>query len=95
MNDLDVVPAHLRGMIGTIKTWQLVRAQGHHVVPSCSATVEPPSPWPHGSEILSPGMSPKKSHEVASMVSFITELLGSSDDMRNIKHVVDVGAGQV
>lgn len=29
------------------------------------------------------------------MVSFITQLLGSSEEMRNIKHVVDVGAGQV
>ena len=39
-----------------------------------------------------PGMSPKKAHEVAEMARYIQALLSHTKD---VKHVVDVGAGQV
>ena len=43
------------------------------------------------------GMSPKKDHEVSHLSSFISDILGDLDTRQNIavKHVVDVGAGQV
>lgn len=40
------------------------------------------------------GMSPKKAHEVSRMTRYITRLL-SSPELQGVKHVVDVGAGQV
>ncbi|EIM86094.1 uncharacterized protein STEHIDRAFT_157609 [Stereum hirsutum FP-91666 SS1] len=49
------------------------------------AAVRPPS---------IPGMSPKKSHEVSRMASYIDHLVSSSPCLRGVRHVVDVGAGQ-
>lgn len=42
------------------------------------------------------GMSPKKSHEVSRMSSYIIELSVRISKLlgRNVKHIVDVGAGQ-
>ena len=42
-------------------------------------------------------MSPKKEHEVQRMTAYIANLLAglSSDCSFNIRHVVDIGAGQV
>ena len=42
-------------------------------------------------EINTHGMKPKKAHEVARMAAFIGNLLKESP----VRHVVDVGAGQV
>lgn len=44
--------------------------------------------WAHG-------MSPKKAHEVRQMSLFTAELLAANPKLRRVKHVVDVGAGQV
>lgn len=43
------------------------------------------------------GMSPKKYHEVSRMTSYICELLDKISDISgiNVKHLVDIGAGQV
>lgn len=47
----------------------------------------------HGNEPTLRGMSPKKSHEVLRMSNFIQQVLRESPT--EIRHVVDVGAGQV
>ena len=41
------------------------------------------------------GMSPKKVHEVVRMTSYVKHLLAANSRLRNIRHVVDIGAGQV
>jgi hypothetical protein len=81
-------------MIDDIRTLQLVREQGSPVVPSFAAC---PKPLPCCRESGTPsfGMSPKKSHEVSSMSNYIAELLCSSEKMKRVKCIVDVGAGQV
>ena len=40
------------------------------------------------------GMSPKKSHEVVRMTAYVKEML-RRPGLEGVKHVVDVGAGQV
>ncbi|KAI0060316.1 hypothetical protein BV25DRAFT_977177 [Artomyces pyxidatus] len=39
-------------------------------------------------------MSPKKSHEVSRMTAYIQALISSRPALNNVKHIVDVGAGQ-
>ncbi|PCH40342.1 hypothetical protein WOLCODRAFT_98736 [Wolfiporia cocos MD-104 SS10] len=41
------------------------------------------------------GMSPKKAHEVMRMTEYVSDLLSSCGETQAIRHVVDVGAGQV
>jgi hypothetical protein len=41
------------------------------------------------------GMSPKKVHEVTRMTGYIAHLLATNPHLRHVRHVVDVGAGQV
>lgn len=41
------------------------------------------------------GMSPKKDHEVARMSAFVSGLLKNCSRLRGVRHLVDVGAGQV
>ncbi|OBZ71113.1 Methyltransferase-like protein 25, partial [Grifola frondosa] len=40
------------------------------------------------------GMSPKKSHEVLCMTEYTSRLLSASHQLKSLRHVVDVGAGQ-
>ncbi|KZT67082.1 hypothetical protein DAEQUDRAFT_673865 [Daedalea quercina L-15889] len=40
------------------------------------------------------GMSPKKAHEIIRMSAYISKLLSSSPVLADVKHVVDIGAGQ-
>jgi hypothetical protein len=88
------IPLSLRIMIDDIRSLQLVREQGSPVVPFCAARSKPsPSCCKCGTP--SSGMSPKKSHEVSIMSTYITELLCSSEKLGHVKYVVDVGAGQV
>lgn len=41
------------------------------------------------------GMSPKKSHEVNRMTAFSQDMIASLGSATPVKHIVDVGAGQV
>jgi hypothetical protein len=41
------------------------------------------------------GMSPKKDHEVACMSAFVADLLKNWTGSGRVRHVVDIGAGQV
>ena len=41
------------------------------------------------------GMSPKKTHEVANMSSYISHFLREIEGEMEVRHIVDVGAGQV
>ncbi|OBZ71352.1 Methyltransferase-like protein 25 [Grifola frondosa] len=41
------------------------------------------------------GMSPKKSHEVLCMTEYTSRLLSTLPQLKSLRHVVDVGAGQV
>jgi hypothetical protein len=74
------VPIGLRQMLETIDHLTLPR------IPDSSFT----SPSP---EVPIRGMSPKKAHEVSQMSAFIGSMI--SQNRSDIKHIVDVGAGQV
>jgi len=78
-SNLDI-PVELKQMLETIEQLSLPRT------PDCRVT---------GPSIEVPirGMSPKKSHEVSQMSTFIGSLCTQSGS--DIKHIVDVGAGQV
>lgn len=41
------------------------------------------------------GMSPKKLHEVTALTAHFVHLLRTSAALEGVRHVVDVGAGQV
>lgn len=56
--------------------------------PTLPKTAESHSGWAHG-------MSPKKAHEVRQMSQFTATFLKSNRKLNSVKHVVDVGAGQV
>lgn len=41
------------------------------------------------------GMSPKKVHEVNRMTTYVSQLISTLDEQNLIRHVIDIGAGQV
>ncbi|KAI0785180.1 methyltransferase domain-containing protein [Abortiporus biennis] len=74
----ESIPAQLRSMIDSARNMSLPRKQ-ISITPLKSGTI--------------PGMSPKKSHEVQHMTTYISTLLSDPRNKR-IRHVVDIGAGQ-
>ena len=74
------IPVELKQMLETIEKLSLPRT------PGCSVT------WP-SPEVPIQGMSFKKSHEVSQMSALIGSMCTQNGS--DIKHIVDVGAGQV
>jgi hypothetical protein len=73
------VPKQLELMLETADQLTLPRTLNHRLTPEGQAPLR--------------GMSPKKSHEVLQMSAFIRSML--FETRIGIRHVVDVGAGQV
>ena len=105
--DLDPsvsIPQELRSLIDKCRNLQLNRDPNTVAcVPSRSSKPCPDLPLPDPSPSLASsgaktlrGMSPKKAHEVCCMTNYTSQLLAYlSRQGVPIKHVVDVGAGQV
>lgn len=85
------IPRELQSMISEACRLALPRTQGG-VFPTAS---HPEWNFSEPSSRPQPGMSPKKAHEVAYMASNIAQLLSSTPELARVRHVVDVGAGQV
>lgn len=73
------VPRELELMLETAHQLTLPRTLNHGLIPKSSVPLR--------------GMSPKKAHEVSQMSAFIQSAL--SHVHTDIRHIVDVGAGQV
>ena len=90
------IPPTLRVLISDASQLALPRDIGHlypnHPSPSKSF---PHPPTPETGPKPSPGMSPKKSHEVACLVAYLATLMSPGSPLYGIRHAVDVGAGQV
>ena len=90
-NTVPSIPPHLRSLIDDACRLALSRDIGR-VYPASSIALQP------SSELKAhalPGMSPKKAHEVLQMAGFLETLLSSRSTLGTIRHVVDIGAGQV
>ncbi|KAH9849506.1 methyltransferase domain-containing protein [Lenzites betulinus] len=91
----DTIPASLRLLIDDARRLALSREAGHTVFPQ--AETQPRYVRPCDSESTAsplPGMSPKKSHEVNQMAHLVDSVLQSDPALSNVRHIVDVGAGQ-
>ena len=99
----DSIPDDLRSFIDRCRTLQLDREPGRFACPlssSSRSTREVDIPLPSAGELRADprlrGMSPKKAHEVSRMTEYTSRFLSyvSRQDTA-IRHVVDIGAGQV
>lgn len=78
-DDCNNLPTELRSLIDDIRHLQLDRR------PSTTA----------GTSDAAHGMSNKKAHEVRRTVDFVRSLRAETPALRDVRHAVDVGAGQV
>jgi hypothetical protein len=93
------IPSSLSQLIDNIKALQLTRSQGLPPFPPGYVAQL------HGVQCLSEGtsdirtsvqgMSPKKLHEVSVMTAHIVHQLRTTPALKGVRHVVDIGAGQV
>lgn len=103
--DFAQIPAPLRTFVDSARRLQLNRTPGEDAAPPGVAVVgeDHPRSFPVPGKTPAPnanvhthGMSPKKAHEVLAMTAYTSRLLSSL--MRqgtSVRHVVDIGAGQV
>ncbi|KAI0051058.1 hypothetical protein FA95DRAFT_378509 [Auriscalpium vulgare] len=82
--DMRVIPPVLMSLISAARSQRLHRSP---------LLITRTGPANQGRESL-PGMSPKKAHEVTRMGAYILHLTTSRPGLTNVKHVVDIGAGQ-
>ena len=93
------IPGPLSQLIDNVRALQLTRSQGLPPVPAGYHT------QPHEAQYIdanashtqtfTQGLSPKKLHEVSAMTAHILHLLQTSPALKDVQHVVDIGAGQV
>ena len=93
------IPDSLSRLIDNVKALQLSRTHGLPPVPAgyraqlhevqCVDIVSSCTQTP------AQGMSPKKLHEVSAMTAHIVHLLQTSPALKGVRHIVDIGAGQV
>lgn len=108
LSDLySTIPADLRELLDATRRLRLSREPGpaRFLASSCPQNATREAVYQsvdyESSGIEAPdyarmvGMSPKKAHEVVRMTAYTSRLLCSSPSLRTIRHVVDVGAGQV
>lgn len=92
----ELIPPALRSLINDTCKLSLPRDVGRRLASGGSPSDYTTIPSGQGANTHSlPGMSPKKAHEVVEMARFIQSLLPSTPLFGNIKHAVDIGAGQV
>ncbi|KAI0770455.1 methyltransferase domain-containing protein [Fomes fomentarius] len=91
----ELIPPALRSLINDTCKFSLPRDVGRRLATGDSRSDYTAIPSGQGASTHSlPGMSPKKAHEVLEMARFIQALLPSTPLSGNIKHAVDIGAGQ-
>lgn len=93
------IPSALSQLIDNVKALQLIRSQGHPPVPAGHRAQLREARYAGLSQYCTRasvrGMSPKKSHEVSAMTAHVVQLLRTSPALKSVRHVVDIGAGQV
>lgn len=98
------IPAELRKFVDITRSLQLNREPGKEACPPTIETISQSRtgvPLPSDTSMENqgtklPGMSPKKAHEVQCMSAYTSQLLSSiSSQGVPVRHVVDIGAGQV
>lgn len=93
------IPGPLSQLIDSIKALQLTRDQGFPPMPTGyhaqlheARYINADTPC---AQTPVQGMSPKKLHEVSAMTAHIVHLLHTSPVLKDVQHIVDIGAGQV
>ena len=93
------IPTYVRQLVREARSLQLCRRQGKEA--TALSQLERDLWYPSSPDLPSlnknlHGMSPKKTHEVLYMSRYAANLLNSlADKGRHVRHIVDVGAGQV
>ncbi len=90
----SLIPPVLQSLISDACELALPRDIGKVYPGHASTSTTVHHPHDHKAQRL-PGMSLKKAHEVAQLVGYIGTLMSPGSPMCNIRHVVDIGAGQV
>ncbi|KAI1793224.1 hypothetical protein LXA43DRAFT_885717 [Ganoderma leucocontextum] len=91
----SLIPPVLRSLISDACKLALPRDIGQVYPGHRSTSQTPHHPRDPKTQVLPLGMSPKKAHEVAQVVGYLGTLMSPGSSMCSIRHVVDIGAGQV
>ncbi|KAM5533123.1 hypothetical protein V8D89_013171 [Ganoderma adspersum] len=92
-NQTSLIPPILRSLISDACELALPRDIGQLYPNRRPTSKSPHHPRQSESNHL-PGMSPKKAHEVAHLVAHLATLMSPGSPLCDIRHVVDIGAGQ-